>query len=228
MERIEQMERASSPQGSDESVWLASRLLRRQVVNVSAVEPVGHVVDLIFDPKACRVMGVEIQSSTRTRGVFRRTRATATVGLDHVISMDGDVVMINADPFEVSTPPEFAKLARLNVVVEMAILTMRGTSLGTLADLLLGHRGVTVTGFVVSPTEAGELALPPLDAYVPVSDAGEESIEPDTNVALPARMRVIPASSNVHVGESLILLVGDVELQQGEIVVITDPTDDLY
>ncbi len=225
MKRMEQLERLSPSWPMSETAWLASRLLRRQVVDVSAVEPVGRVVDLIFDPKACQVMGLVIQSADERQGwfaplarLFNWGRGVATVGLDHVISMDGDVVMLNANPFRLTPPREMERAPRLNTICEMTILTIRGTCLGTLADLLLGEQGTTVTGYVVSPTTAGEQALPALDDLAPLAAATESTPAP--------HMRLIPASSNVRIGESLILLVSEVEPQQEEIVVVPQEITD--
>lgn len=232
MEQVERMERQSIFQPAEQPAWLASRLLHRQVVDVSAVEPVGRVVDLIFDPKAFRVMALVVQSTTPARGALamigralNRRYRVAAIGLDHVISMDGDVVMVNANPFHLPASHDFDKLARLNTICEMAILTMRGTSLGTLADLLLEDRGVTVTGYVVSPSPTGEMELPALDVLAP---AAAPELDAD-GVALGAtpegeslgRLRFIPASSNVHIGESLILVIGETGLAPERVVVVT-------
>lgn len=219
VERMEQLERFSPSWPVSETAWLASRLLRRQVVDVSAAEPVGRVVDLVFDPQSCQVMGLVIQPADEQRGLFApvgrlfgRGRAAATVGLDHVISMDGDVVMLNTNPFRLTPSREMEQMPRLNAICEMAILTMRGTSLGTLADLLLEEQGTTIAGYVVSPSAAGEQALPPLQDLAPL--AGELESVPTP------RLRLIPASSHVRIGESLILLLSDIEPPQAEVVIV--------
>lgn len=228
MEHIESMRQpeqffAPEPEPEGETAWLASRLLQRQVVDVSAVAPVGRVVDLIFDPRASQVMGLVIQSASERRGplallgrLFNWRRSVAIVGLDHVISMDGDVVTLNIDPFRLTPPRELERMARLNTICEMAILTVRGTSLGSLADLLLEDQGTTVTGYIVSPTPAGEQALPALDELTSIASAPASGPAP--------HMRVIPASSNVRIGESLILLVSEVEPLREEVIVIPQQT----
>ncbi len=225
MEQLERVDFMEPPehyialQPAVETAWLASRLLQRQVVDVSAVEPVGRVVDLIFDPRACQVMGLAIQPTPQQRGplgrLFNRRRSAAIVGLDHVISMDGDVVTLNANPFRLTPSRELERMARLNTICEMAILTARGTSLGSLADLLLEDQGTTVTGYVVSPTPAGEQALPLLDDLASLTPAPASGPLP--------HMRVIPASSNVRIGESLILLVSEVEPLREEVVIVSQP-----
>lgn len=226
--------------------WLASRLMRRQVVDVSTIEPVGRVADVIFDPRSCQVMALAVESSAPAQGqgfaamisrALTRSRDIATIGLDHVIALDGDVVMVNADPFRLSAPREMERMPRLNDSCELAILTMRGICLGSLADLLLDQRGATVLGYVVNPTRQGELMLPPLPTLPaldeppavamsqPASSAAESTpAEPSTEGASAeepsTRMRVISASSRVHISDSLILLITEVEPLRGEVVVI--------
>ena len=224
MEYTEQPGRFAPPRLVEESAWLASRLLHRQVVDVSTVEPVGRVVDLIFDPKAAQVMALVIQPVTLERDLvamigrlFTGRRTLATIGLDHIISMDSDVVMVNTDPFHLTTSREIERMPRLNTICEMAILTMRGTSLGSLADLVLTDQGTNVAGYVVNPTPAGEQTLPSLDDMAPHAAAPASASAP--------RTRVIPASSNVRIGESLILLVAAIEPLRDEVVVVTsEPT----
>jgi sporulation protein YlmC with PRC-barrel domain len=198
-------ERMSSQQTSEESTWLASRLLRRQVVNVVAAEPAGRVTDLIFDPDNGQVMALIVESERRTEaksrfpgGIFRRKFAPATVGLDHIISMESDVVTVNANPFNLAHSRELERLSHLNKTCEMPIVTMRGVCLGTLADLLLEDRGATIAGYVVNPTQEGEDLLPTLDEQV-ATDAGITDNE--------QALRVIPPHSRLRVGSSLIMLL---------------------
>ncbi|HEX9037750.1 MAG TPA: hypothetical protein VF808_12265 [Ktedonobacterales bacterium] len=206
-----------------EQAWLASRLLHRQVVDASSIEPVGRVADLIFDPIAGQVMGLVVAPAEESRGLFarlfKRRRAGGTIGLDHVISMDGDVVMLNADPFKSTAPRELERMPHLNVICEMAILTMRGSCLGSLADLVLEDRGTRVTGYVVTPTALGEQTLPMIDDVAPDALAG---VEPAANGRSPApRMRVIPVSGNVRIGDSLILLVAEVTPLHEDVVIVS-------
>jgi sporulation protein YlmC with PRC-barrel domain len=231
--------RAPSLEIAGPQAWLASRLLRRQVVDVSSIESVGRVADVIFDPRTCQVMALIVESNAPAQGqgfaamisrTLTRRRELATIGLNHVIALDGDVVMVNADPFQLSVPREVERMRRLNDSCELAILTMRGTCLGALADLMLDERGVNLLGYVVNPTRQGERMLPPmptlssLDNPPVVVESQSKGDAPSADLAVdgpPTHLRVIPASSNVHVSESLILLVTEVEPLREEVVIIT-------
>ena len=231
--------RATSLEPVGSQTWLASRLLRRQVVDVSSVESVGRVADVIFDPRTCQVMALIVESSAPAQGqgfaamvsrTLTRRRDVATIGLDHVIALDGDVVMVNADPFRLTVPHELERMPRLKDSCELAVLTMRGVCLGSLADVLVDQRGVNVLAYVVSPTRQGERMLPPmpmlssLDGPLVIDESQPDVDPPDSSPAAdepPARLRMISASSNVHISESLILLVTEVEPLREEIVIIT-------
>ncbi len=145
--------------------------------------------------------------------------------------------MVNTDPFRLSAPRDLERLPRLNESCDLAVLTMRGICLGSLADLLLEQRGATIAGYVLNPTRQGELTLPPLPPLLnePAQSAAAPDAETTTdgeNAApsgedTPApgvfstRARVIPASSRVRISESLILLVADTEpLREEEVVVV--------
>ncbi len=90
-------------------------------------------------------------------------------------------------------------------------------------------------GYVVKPSELAQSSLPQLADLVGFDDSGAE--DPDAEVpdvvdaapqalALPApHLRVIPASSRVHFGESLIMLVSEVEPLQRRVVVVSQPRD---
>lgn len=216
---MERPERLSSYLPMEETTWLASRLLRRQVVDVSAAEPAGRVTDLVFDPDNGQVMALVIESDSRARmqrhsrvGFFRRKAATTSVGLDHIIAMDGDIVTVNTNPSTLAHIRELERLPHLNKTCEMVILTMRGTCLGTLADLLLENQGATIAGYVVSPTAAGEEALPALAGRTELPSVAAESTL--------RQLRVIPADSRLRISGSLIMLLDDVA-PLGECVVIT-------
>lgn len=202
-------ERMPSHQTSEESTWLASRLLHRQVVNVVAAEPAGRVTDLIFDPDNGQVMALIVESEVRAEresrfpggifsGIFKRKTSVATVGLDHIISMDSDVVTVNANPFNLAHSRELERLPHLNKTCEMPIVTMRGVCLGALADLLLEDRGAMIAGYVVNPTPEGEDVLPILDVQV-AAGAGINSDE--------RALHVIPPHARLRVGSSLIMLL---------------------
>lgn len=235
LEHVEPMEELNTHDGTGspvylqptvEPAWLASRLLRRQVVDAATIDQVGRVVDLIFDPIAGQVMGLVIEATAERRGsggllgrLIRGRRSTATVGLDHVISMDGDVIMLNADPFKAPAARELDHMPHLNAICEMAILTMRGSCLGSLADLVLEDQGTRVTGYVVTPTAFGEQTLPYLEDIAPIAAVGEPASANGARVA--PRMRVIPVSGHVRIGESLILLVAEVTPLREDVVIVS-------
>lgn len=220
--------------------WLASHLLQRQVVNVVTLEPLGRIVDVVFDPQNCVVVGVIVHPDDAPRGVgaligraFGRRADIGALTLDHIIALNGDVVTVNASPAQLSQAPALDGMLRLTEVCELVILTTYGMSLGTLADILLDHRGSEIVGYVVQPTTLAQSILPPL------SDLAELEPEPDeVNVvnaadlpptpALPtSRLRFIPATSRVHFGESLIMLVSDVEPLRPQEVVISPQSNSL-
>ncbi len=222
--------------------WLARRLLQRQVVNVSTIEPLGRVADVLFDPINCQLAGVIVHREPEPRGVgasigriFGRTGDSGVVSLDHVISLNGDVVTVNADPVHLNMASAFEDMLSLNDVCEFVILTTFGMSLGSLMDLLLDHSGSSIMGYVVKPSELAQSSLPQLADLVGFDDSGAE--DPDAEVpdvvdaapqalALPVpHLRVIPASSRVHFGESLIMLVSEVEPLQRRVVVVSQPRD---
>lgn len=209
-----------------ERPWLASRLLNRQIVSVARLEQVGRVADVIFDPGRSLLVGVTAQVSepsqrlTATLGrMFGRDHTTGDIALEHIVALNGDVVMVDADPARSPSSHYLARMSHLDEVCELAILTTYGMCLGSLADVLLDERGADILGYVVKPTEAGESLLPTLsDFSLPEIDApetvdGHESAPGSAATDAPpsARLRIIPASSRVRFGDSLILYVAEVE-----------------
>jgi sporulation protein YlmC with PRC-barrel domain len=213
--------------------WLASRLLQRQVVNVASLAPLGRITDVVFDPINCQVAGVVIHQDHAPQGVsavmgriFRRNRDVGVVPLEHVVSLNGDVVTVNADPARLDMASAFEGMLSLNDVCELVILTTYGMSLGSLADMLLDYSGRAIVGYVVKPSELAQSALPQItDLLGPDTVDGDERDIVDAaprTLALPApRLRMIPASSRVRFGESLIVLVSEVEPLQRQIVVVS-------
>jgi sporulation protein YlmC with PRC-barrel domain len=222
----------SSPSQSGRP-WLASRLLQRQVVNIASLAPLGRVADVVFDPINCQVAGVVIHQEHAPQGVgaamgriFRRNGDTGVVPLEHVVSLNGDVVTVNADPARLDMASAFEGMLSLNDVCELVILTTYGMSLGSLTDMLLDSSGSAITGYVVNPSELAQSALPQLTDLTGSDTAdGDERDSVDTTpraLALPApRLRVIPASARVRFGESLIVLVSEVEPLQRQVVVVS-------
>jgi sporulation protein YlmC with PRC-barrel domain len=224
---------SSAPASSGGRPWLASRLLRRQVVNVSTLEPVGRVAEVAFDPERCQVTGLIVQPThsgselvAAVRRAFGRHRTVASVGLDHIIALNGDVVTVDSDPIRSTLSSPEGRLAYLCDVCELTIITLHGMCLGSLADLLLDGRGSGVIGYAVNPTKQAEPHLQPLEDLERSSplqmgrgvDPAEASAAAEPSAA---RLRVIPASPRVRIGEDLILVVEEVEPLQKETVVIT-------
>ncbi|MFI5276567.1 MAG: hypothetical protein ACHQ1E_04820 [Ktedonobacterales bacterium] len=220
--------------------WLASHLLQRQVVNIVTLEPLGRIIDVMFDPQNCVVVGVTIHLDNASRGAgaligraFGRRTDIGALTLDHIVSLNGDVVTVNASPAQFSQVPALDGMLSLTEVCELVILTTYGMSLGALADILLDYRGSEIVGYVVQPTTLAQSILPLL------SDLAELEPEPDeVNVvnaadvpptpALPAsHLRFIPAASRVHFGESLIMVVSDVEPLRPQGVVISQQSGGL-
>src|SRR5262249_17256691 len=134
------------PPSSSEQSWLASHLLQRQVVNATTLEPIGRVADVAFNPETCRVTALVIERTptggevaTAVRRAFGQHRTIASVGLDHVIALNGDVVTTDRDPVQSAVVPSKGpgQVACLCDVCDLTIITLHGICLGSLADVLL-------------------------------------------------------------------------------------------
>lgn len=218
---------------SSEQMWLASRLLQRQVVNVATLEPIGRVADIVFDPESCQLSALCIQPESSAEGFlavvgrrFGRHRTAASVGLDHIISLHGDVVMVDSDPVRSAAPQPIGRAARLREVCELTILTLHGMCLGSLADLVLDRDGSVIVGYVVSPTKYAETVLPSIeDLLRPTPQQEVDASEESPTSALPSTsLRIIPASPRVRVSDSLIVVLEEAEpLQQESIAILSQP-----
>lgn len=243
---------AAAPASSGQP-WLASRVLQRQVVNALTLEPVGRVSDVVFNPQSCQVTALIVRTTAagsgggeglleRARRAVGQRRTVGALGIDHVIALNGDVVMADSDPVAPAVlpapEPEHAparEACLLCEVCELTIITLHGMCLGVLADLLLDERGTRVTGYVVTPTRYAESVLMPLEEVVhsvppPADPEHGASASRAPEAALPStvssdpHIRVIPASGRVRIGEFLILVVEEVEpLRQEAVVVSSQP-----
>ncbi|HEV8191531.1 MAG TPA: hypothetical protein VGP82_08605 [Ktedonobacterales bacterium] len=223
-----------APASSGGRPWLASRLLRRQVVNVSTLKPVGRVADVAFVPESCQVAGLIVQPTSSgkelldtVRRALGMRRMIASIEFDHIIALNGDVVTVDSDPVLTAlSPPLGQRPAYLCDVCELAIITLHGLCLGSLADILLDHHGSAVIGYVVNPTKQAEPYLQLVEELERSSprlvEGGADRAEasPATEPSA-ARLRVIPASPHVRIGEALIVVVEGVEPRRQEAVVIT-------
>jgi sporulation protein YlmC with PRC-barrel domain len=247
-----------APQYSQEQVWLASWLLNRQVVNASSLEPVGRVNDVVFDPMTRRVVALNIQSSVPLESgpvaAIRRMLGRPSVGryvtLDHILSLNGDIVVVDAAPARLGTH-RVTRMPHLCQVCELAIITLHGICLGSLADVLIDAKGSELAGYVVNPTKQAEALMVPLDqidlapAARPASQPAEPGDTTETgsgagdapDAQLPAanaspaidpslsHLRVIPASPRIRIGDALIMVYEEVEPLYKEAVVVTSQSD---
>lgn len=224
-------------------LWLASQLLQRQVVNVSTLEPLGRVADVVFDSERRQIVGISVHLeeppeenaasfAARIRRALVQKKHRGAIALEHIVALNGDVVMVNADPVRSTAP--FENMLYLKEVCELVILTTFGKSLGSLADLLLDARGTLIMGYVVKPTELAASLLPLAEDLAEFEtqrtpEAGAKSSKVDratasSTLASPiANLRVIPASYRIRFGDALILLVTEVEPIQREVVTISPP-----
>lgn len=212
--------------------WLASRLLQRQVVNATSIDPVGRVADVVFDPESCQVTALLVQQPapenrlmTAARRILRLDRARASITMDHIIALNGDVVMLDSDPTLAALTAPRGRMARLSDVCELTILTLHGICLGLLADVVLDDRGSGVVGYVIKPTKRAEPFLlpfeelglssqPDLESSVDAGAASPSSEPPATHLSF------MPASPSVRIREPLILVLGEVEALRQDAVVI--------
>lgn len=206
--------------------WLAGYLLERQVVNATTLNPLGRVTDVALDTERRQVAGVTVRLGDDPRGLAallsgapKRRRHDALAPLDHIVALDGDVVLVDDDPIrQTQEQGPFAETLFLNDICERAILTKTGRSLGILADVLLDGAGTLALGYVVKPTELATEMLP-LVGDVALSEAHQAGADP-AYAPPAAKMRFIPATWRIRFGPSVIMLVNEVEPLTPKIVVI--------
>lgn len=226
-----------SPAPATGQPWLASRLLHRQVVNASTIEPLGRVTDVLFDPKRCRLAALSVRADpsqldlqATIRRVLGRRRATLSIALESFISLNGDVVIVDLDHAHPAQAQRSERAFRLTDVCGLTILTLHGLCLGTLTDILLEDRGGTIAGYVIRPTRQAEHLFtafeePEPPAPHPMAAAADAASAASPDEEPPAiNLRIIPASPRVRFGDSLILLFEDVEPLVTEPVVIAGPS----
>ncbi len=216
---------------TSERPWRASLLLHRQVVNARTVESIGSVSDLVFDPQTCRLVAIALDVpetdasvSTVARRFLSGYRPPFYVGMEHIVALNDDVVIIDIDTAHPAPPQSMQRLPHLNRVLNHQLVTLHGMRLGRLADLLLDYRGGQVVGYLINPTRRGAAVTvtPPTPAAeAPADDAGSDSERaPTLSGPLPANLRIVPASPRVRVGRELILVLEDVEPVTREDVVV--------
>lgn len=243
-----------APRYSPEQVWLASWLLNRQVVNAASLEAAGRVSDVVFDPLTRQLVALNVQPSlpleagTRAllRRVLRRSGEGRYVMLNHILSLNGDIVVVDAAPARAASQ-RVARMPHLCQVCELAIITLHGICLGSLADVIVDAKGSELAGYVVNPTKQAEALMMPLDQVrlapdmhlvsqpqMPQDPDERDTTASDAPDAEPpaadvsqgidsslSHLRVIPASPRIRIGDSLIMVYEDVEPLYREAVVIT-------
>lgn len=219
--------------------WLASYLLDRQVVNSATLTPLGRVSDVALDPERGQIEGLTVRLGADPRGLAallrgapRRRKRDGLITADHIVALDGDVVLVDADPTQQAAGANpFDGRPFLNDICERAILTRTGRSLGILADVLLDTEGNLTLGYVVQPTELATETLPLVAdvalAQVPApveDDDGAAGARP-AYIPPAAKMRLISASQRVRFGPSVVMLVNEVEPLTPKLVVIAQQLD---
>lgn len=222
-------------------MWLVGSLVNRQVVNASTLEPVGRVNDVVFDPMTCQLVALKIQPALLTetgpiaaiRRAFGASRSGGYVGLEHILALNGDVVIVDAAPGR-SLSQHVGRMPHLFEVCELAVITLHGICLGSLADILVDAKGSSLVGYVVNPAKQAEDLMMPLD-FVGSIVRTHSSVTTDassgdglyvtnaspTVATSPSHLCFIPASPRVRIGDALILVVEDIEPLQNEAVIIT-------
>jgi hypothetical protein len=189
----------------------------------------------------CQLVALKIQSVllpetgpiATIRRAFGRSRLGGYVGLDHILSLNGDVVIVDAAPGR-ATSQRVGRMPHLCEVCELAIITLHGMCLGSLADILVDAKGSGLVGYVVNPAKQAEALMMPLESVVSTvrtqstvttsaspDDAPDVTDAPPEVAASPSHLRVILASPRVRIGDALILVVEDVEPLRNEAVMIT-------
>lgn len=243
-----------APQYGPEQVWLASWLLNRQVVNAATLEPAGRVNDVVFDPMTRQLVALNVQPSlqleagtlARIRRVLNRSGEARYVTLNHILSLNGDIVVVDAAPGRAASQ-RVARMPHLCQVCELAIITLHGICLGSLADVLVDAKGSEIAGYVVNPTKQAEALMLSIDqvqlapemrltsqpqspqeaADTDLDMSDGAGVKPSATNTAPEKdpslshLRVIPATPRIRIGDALIMVYEDVEPLYREAVVIT-------
>lgn len=135
--------------------WRAERLLGRGVVDVRRVERVGEIADLAFDPGTSQLVGLLVRPGGTEGPLATLRRAlgdagTRFISVNEVVALNGEVVTADPRP-QPGWADRLAEVPRLSRARGLAVVTLRGQRLGTLADLLLDGEGRQIVGYVVAP-----------------------------------------------------------------------------
>ena len=153
----------------------ASQINGLPVVTVTGGDDVAEVRDVIYSPRAGRLIGLTLNKRGRFAG-----RAKEVLAAEAIHAIGSDAVMITdasalSDRHE--APEDVANPATERNVIGNDVLTERGVSLGKVRDLalLVGGDG-EVVGYQIDKTD-GSPAYIPLPAQLAIS--GSVLIVPD-------------------------------------------------
>jgi sporulation protein YlmC with PRC-barrel domain len=190
-------------------------------VDVNDGQTLGEVADLIFDPGTCSLAGLLVAARGQrapllevARRTFGGTMGLTYVGIDHVLSLNADVVTIELG--DKRTGPPHGPLPRLSAILQFDVITLQGRRLGHLVDLLLDPEGRRIVGYLVAPPAAiMEIASTPVGSSptVPGDLAATDSAEPATTPTIPVApasppLIVVASDQGVRVGRDLIIVAG--------------------
>lgn len=147
----------------------ASQINGLPVVTVTGGEDLAEVRDVIYNPRAGRLVGLTLNKRGRFSGRAREVLPAETIhaiGRDAVMILDGSAL---SAPEE--APDEVARPAVERNVIGNDVLTEGGVSLGTVRDLalLVGGDG-EVVGYQITKAN-GDQGYIPLPAQLAISGA---------------------------------------------------------
>jgi sporulation protein YlmC with PRC-barrel domain len=198
--------------------WRATLLAHRPVVDVSRVEQMGAVADLVFDPHRRQLVGLLLQRPGPEGTIVemaRRALGSALgltfVSMEQVIALHGDVVTVDLSR---GAPESAAPLPRLSKVVGFAVVTTRGQRLGRLVDLLLDSEGRRIQSYLVArgghgvmPQRMNHLWTRPAAAPdAPTQDEHAEVEPPAGGAPPPDDLVVVPATLDVRIGRDMVVI----------------------
>jgi sporulation protein YlmC with PRC-barrel domain len=210
-----QMPQTPQPARTDE--WRASHLFHRPVVHAQRVEHIGVVADVALDPESSALAGLlvgppgpEGDMLDVVRRAVGRDLGLAFVPAEHILALDGDVIMVELSRGQGSRRtrlPRFTgsqpatRWPQLRHVQGYAVVTMQGQWLGRLVDLVLDPAGRHINGYLINPNAPMQPSHPRVKRpSTPAAKTDTRTPEPKA----PTSLLVVPASAYVRVGRDLI------------------------
>jgi sporulation protein YlmC with PRC-barrel domain len=203
------------------SVWRASQMAHRPVVDVQHVEQIGEVADLVFDPSSRQVLGLLIQRAGTEGsmvGMARRALGGA-LGLTFIpvaraVALTGDVVTVAPSQGAEPEAEPAQALPRLSKIQGFAVISIGGQRLGGFVDLLLDREGRRILGYLVEPGGRGAGRDRTMDAWAKPAAAEAPPAAPEAGVVEPPagpaasapELVMVPATLDVRVGRHLIIV----------------------